>query len=325
MQHTAPPTQHSMLLLVAHAHPPAPRLRRSPPTMRRASRAWASSWRWTRRGGAAPASRWSGGASGGSARSAPQRWCCCRVRPGALTLACCPPGACPIPLHTPLAPHRSGEDLTPYRAASKQIQAVLRRFGPVERLGLDEFFLDATPEVGAAGCLVGGRVLASAHMHGRGCTQRSRSHNAHMGWGCPTTGPPPPLRRGRLQAQRRLAALRAAAGAAPPRLPPWRGHVHSSGTQLVQDSRHRPMDLRAVPSSASSAGGEVSTVAASGASSAAAAAAGGGSSEQGGGGSSASWEALLRLGSAIAAGELGRGNACCGHMPATDAAHVQPQ
>ncbi len=32
----------------------------------------------------------------------------------------------------------SGEDLTPYRAASKRILAVLSRFGPAERLGLDE-------------------------------------------------------------------------------------------------------------------------------------------------------------------------------------------
>ncbi len=32
----------------------------------------------------------------------------------------------------------SGEDLTPYRRASKAIMAVLSRFGPAERLGLDE-------------------------------------------------------------------------------------------------------------------------------------------------------------------------------------------
>ena len=33
---------------------------------------------------------------------------------------------------------RSGEDLTPYRAASKAILGVLQRFGTAERLGLDE-------------------------------------------------------------------------------------------------------------------------------------------------------------------------------------------
>jgi DNA polymerase iota len=36
--------------------------------------------------------------------------------------------------------------LTPYRAASKQIMAVLQRFGPAEKLGLDEVFVDATAE-----------------------------------------------------------------------------------------------------------------------------------------------------------------------------------
>eukprot|EP00873_Tetraselmis_striata_P039314 jgi/Tetstr1/459578/TSEL_004943.t1 len=41
----------------------------------------------------------------------------------------------------------SGEDLTPYRHASKKIQAVLQRFGTVERLGMDECFVDATEEV----------------------------------------------------------------------------------------------------------------------------------------------------------------------------------
>lgn len=55
-------------------------------------------------------------------------------------------------------PHAcSGEDLTPYRAASKQMLAVLQRYGTAEKLGLDEVFVDATAEVGAlrpcvAGC-----------------------------------------------------------------------------------------------------------------------------------------------------------------------------
>lgn len=43
---------------------------------------------------------------------------------------------------------RSGEDLTPYRAASKQMLAVLKRYGTAEKLGLDEIFVDATAEVG---------------------------------------------------------------------------------------------------------------------------------------------------------------------------------
>ena len=43
----------------------------------------------------------------------------------------------------------SGEDLTPYRAASKKIQAVLQRFGTAERLGMDEIWLDITAEAKA--------------------------------------------------------------------------------------------------------------------------------------------------------------------------------
>ncbi|CAL8464263.1 g3798 [Coccomyxa elongata] len=41
----------------------------------------------------------------------------------------------------------SGEDLSPYRQASKQILSVLQRFGVAERLGMDEVFLDVTKEV----------------------------------------------------------------------------------------------------------------------------------------------------------------------------------
>jgi impB/mucB/samB family len=41
----------------------------------------------------------------------------------------------------------SGEDLTPYRAASRAIWAQLERFGTVQRGGLDEAYLDATAEV----------------------------------------------------------------------------------------------------------------------------------------------------------------------------------
>eukprot|EP00850_Spirogloea_muscicola_P002788 SM000011S18966 [mRNA] locus=s11:117343:121843:+ [translate_table: standard] len=43
----------------------------------------------------------------------------------------------------------NGEDLTPYRAASRRIMDVLRRWGTVERLGLDEAVVDLTAEVAA--------------------------------------------------------------------------------------------------------------------------------------------------------------------------------
>ena len=39
---------------------------------------------------------------------------------------------------------RSGEDLTPYRRASRNVEALLANYGTVERLGLDEFFVDVT-------------------------------------------------------------------------------------------------------------------------------------------------------------------------------------
>ena len=37
-----------------------------------------------------------------------------------------------------------GEDLAPYRDASARLFAVLSRFGPAERLGMDEVFVDVT-------------------------------------------------------------------------------------------------------------------------------------------------------------------------------------
>lgn len=43
----------------------------------------------------------------------------------------------------------SGEDLTPYRRASRAIMAVLERFGTAQRLGMDEVFVDITAEVAA--------------------------------------------------------------------------------------------------------------------------------------------------------------------------------
>ena len=38
----------------------------------------------------------------------------------------------------------AGEDLTPYREASDEAVQALRAFGPVQRVGLDEFFIDVT-------------------------------------------------------------------------------------------------------------------------------------------------------------------------------------
>ncbi|KIZ00971.1 DNA polymerase iota subunit [Monoraphidium neglectum] len=62
-----------------------------------------------------------------------------------------------------------GEDLTPYRAASKAISAVLQRFGPAQRLGMDELFVDATQEVEARLRAWGGRpppgLTWCGHLH----------------------------------------------------------------------------------------------------------------------------------------------------------------
>ena len=70
----------------------------------------------------------------------------------------------------------SGEDLTPYREASESIFAALSAFGPCQKLGLDELFVDVTAlaeaEVGvpwASGCnvhyAVAGTRSAEAEAH----------------------------------------------------------------------------------------------------------------------------------------------------------------
>ena len=41
----------------------------------------------------------------------------------------------------------NGEDLTPYREASRRMLSVLRRYGTVQKLGLDEIFVDVTESV----------------------------------------------------------------------------------------------------------------------------------------------------------------------------------
>lgn len=74
----------------------------------------------------------------------------------------------------------AGEDLTPYRAAAKAVLGVLQRFGPAERLGGDEVFVDVTAEVdarlraagimgggdGYGGGVIGAPAAALLHFHG---------------------------------------------------------------------------------------------------------------------------------------------------------------
>lgn len=74
----------------------------------------------------------------------------------------------------------SGEDLTPYRAASKQILAVLAEFGTVERLGMDEAVIDATD---AADRLHRGENIHLWHgqvFRGSGEQLRAESHHRPM-------------------------------------------------------------------------------------------------------------------------------------------------
>ena len=62
----------------------------------------------------------------------------------------------------------NGEDLRPYRAVSKRMMAILRRFGPVQRIGLDEAWVDITTEVEKRSELVGGDAKTlhfSGHIH----------------------------------------------------------------------------------------------------------------------------------------------------------------
>ncbi len=74
----------------------------------------------------------------------------------------------------------SGEDLTPYRAASKQILGVLAEFGTVERLGMDEAVIDATD---AADRLQRGQTTQKWRGHvfrGNGEQLRAESHRRPM-------------------------------------------------------------------------------------------------------------------------------------------------
>ena len=70
-----------------------------------------------------------------------------------------------------------GEDLTPYRQASKRIGAVLAEFGVVERLGMDEMALDITPRVAAAGGGAVGAARWQGHVfRGSGEQLQAESH-----------------------------------------------------------------------------------------------------------------------------------------------------
>ena len=72
----------------------------------------------------------------------------------------------------------SGEDLTPYREASATIFATLSSFGPCQKLGLDEFFVDVTT---AAANHPSNSWFVDCHVHA--ATHGTRSAEALEGRG----------------------------------------------------------------------------------------------------------------------------------------------
>ncbi len=91
-------------------------------------------------------------------------------------------------LDTPTNPH-SQQDLTKYRAFSAQIHAVLRRFSPrIEKLGLDEAFLDVTEavekEINAAATAVAAAGADAADAAVVGHVYQGRGTRPPCGCGC---------------------------------------------------------------------------------------------------------------------------------------------
>jgi DNA polymerase iota len=151
-----------------------------------------------------------------------------------------------------------GEDLTPYRAASKRLLAVLQRFGTVERGGLDEAFVDATALVrrrltdGTADGRWHGHVYAAA------CQLDVTSNNRHRPMDLRMHGishPSPPSTSARAEHGARLllqvgsavaadarAALRAEAG-----LRTAAGVAHSKVVAKLCSGLHKPDDQTSVP------------------------------------------------------------------------------
>lgn len=154
-----------------------------------------------------------------------------------------------------------GEDLTPYRTASKKIWALLDRFGKVQRGGLDEAFLDATDEV---------LGLAVTDTHAPAVTLlKCTVHLVQYGFLTllPTRSflyahelsvvpislrcckewpfvlsvmPPFTGVSDVLQVNRRVKALQTSHE----RMPDWSGHVWQGNERIMADSRHRLQDLR---------------------------------------------------------------------------------
>ncbi|KAL4530823.1 hypothetical protein Ndes2526B_g09198 [Nannochloris sp. 'desiccata'] len=74
----------------------------------------------------------------------------------------------------------NGEDLTPYRYASKSMISVLKRYGTVQKLGLDEIFVDVTAAVETrllqSGCGDNNAIEFAGHVHIPGKLQQDNKY-----------------------------------------------------------------------------------------------------------------------------------------------------
>lgn len=75
-----------------------------------------------------------------------------------------------------------GEDLSPYRAASRSIGAVLARWGPVARLGMDEAWVDVTQVRYITQFFVAYQHLRVRGSHTKACLSQPRV--PLLCWGC---------------------------------------------------------------------------------------------------------------------------------------------
>eukprot|EP00775_Hariotina_reticulata_P008320 gene8320-8505_t len=117
-----------------------------------------------------------------------------------------------------------GEDLTPYRTASRDIRRVLSRWGPTEKLGLDESWVDVTQVSGS--CSVG----SSSELHGVK-KKKKKGVAREVDQRCAATG-------------NNSSGGGGGSGKNSCGVPDWCGHVVAAGMALTADSKHRPQDLR---------------------------------------------------------------------------------
>jgi DNA polymerase iota len=128
----------------------------------------------------------------------------------------------------------NGEDLTPYRAVSTRFLAVLSRFGPTEKLGLDEAFVDVTRAAVAAVAAARGGAGALAWVgHVHAARDAVAAHNRHRPTDLSACGG---------GADDAAADAAAEAPSLPPALPPAPGACHAdallaAGSAIAAEAR----------------------------------------------------------------------------------------